>query len=231
MSNITPINRIIKRIENPLCRRKFLNNSLQMSVYGYAALLGIPEFYKFNTFKKRNPIFKDWYCFDCNQFFDITEIMDSIPWRNSIIKRNLDYFAAWIRGPISEVEQEEKLRQLLDRLDPKHPLKHLKGEIYKMKEESWSPQYISQCICDYLHDPPKREGYIYKVSSKKMGCQKGDLKQHLIEAEKGKITELHRQFYAPWRKIRCIYCGSRREIGRYHELIEAKQKKQVIKRI
>ncbi|MCH8317268.1 MAG: ATP-dependent helicase, partial [Bacteroidetes bacterium] len=120
---------------------------------------------------------------------------------NEIIQRNPDYFGKRELEPISELEQVVLLRQLLDGLDPKSPLKRLKGEIYyevpllndlfrKMKEESWSPEYISQCIDDYLHNLPEREEYIYKVSNQKMGYQKGDLKQHLIEAEKEKMEKL-----------------------------------------
>ncbi|MBW8051502.1 MAG: ATP-dependent helicase [Cytophagales bacterium] len=120
---------------------------------------------------------------------------------NDIIQRNPDYFGNRELEPISELENIELLMQLLDELDSESSLKRRKGNIYyevpllnnlfrKMKEEPWFTEHISECIDTYLNDLPGREEYIYKVSNKKQGYQKGDLKQHLIDKEIEKMGKL-----------------------------------------
>src|SRR3990172_8753585 len=73
---------------------------------------------------------------------------------NNIIQYNMDYFGKREMEPISELENVQLLREMLDALPANHLLKRLKGDIYydmprlndlfrMMKEEDWPPQFIS----------------------------------------------------------------------------------------
>jgi DNA helicase-2/ATP-dependent DNA helicase PcrA len=119
---------------------------------------------------------------------------------NNIIQHNLDYFGKREMEPISELETRQLIRNILDDLHANHILKKLKGEIYSdvprinnlfkmMKEENWSPEFISKKIDEYLNDLPKRDEYIYKRDNKKAGIRKGDIKQHDIDKEKEKMEK------------------------------------------
>src|SRR3990172_5044111 len=97
---------------------------------------------------------------------------------NDIIQHNLDYFGKREMEPISELENIQLHRSMMDGLDANHPLKRLKGEIYydiprlndlfrMMKEEDWSPEFVSEQIDKYLNDLPNRDEFIYKKANSK----------------------------------------------------------------
>ena len=104
--------------------------------------------------------------------------------------------------------------KLLDGLDASNPLKRLSGQIYydvplmkdlfrKMKEESWTPEYIGKCIDSYLEDLPLRDAFIYKKANSKKDIQAGDVKQHLINKEADKMTKLREasQLFSKYREL------------------------------
>ncbi|HHZ64072.1 MAG TPA: ATP-dependent helicase, partial [Flavobacteriales bacterium] len=133
---------------------------------------------------------------------------------NDIIQRNPAYFGNRELEPISELETVDLLMKLLDGLDASNPLKRLSGQIYydvplmkdlfrKMKEESWTPEYIGKCIDSYLEDLPLRDAFIYKKANSKKDIQAGDVKQHLIDKEADKMTKLREasQLFSKYREL------------------------------
>ena len=112
---------------------------------------------------------------------------------NDIIQRNPDYFGHRELEPISELENIELLRKLIDGLEANNPLKRKGRDLYfevprmqglyqKMKEEiQWTPEYISNQIDVYLEDLPNREKFIYKRAIHKRGIKAGDVKQKDID--------------------------------------------------
>jgi len=140
---------------------------------------------------------------------------------NDIIQHHLDYFGKKEMEPISELENVQLLRDMVDSLDAKHPLKRLKGEIYydiprlndlfrMMKEEDWNPEHVSKQIDAYINDLPSRDEFIYKVNNSKQGYKKGDVKQKDVDAVKEKM-ELLRATSALFPK----FCEMMKERGRY----------------
>lgn len=140
---------------------------------------------------------------------------------NEIIQHNLDYFGKRELEPISELENVQLLRELLDALPPDNPLKRLKGDMYydiprlnelfrTMKEESWTPALVSEKIDAYLADLPNRDEFIYKKPNAKLGIKAGDPKQKDIDARKEKMETL-RSAAALFPK----YCEMMKARGRY----------------
>lgn len=118
---------------------------------------------------------------------------------NDIIQRNPDYFGHRELEPISELENIELLRKLIDSLEANNPLKRKGRDLYfevprmqglyqKMKEEiQWTPEHISNQIDAYLADLPNREKFIYKRAIHKRGIKVGDVKQNDIDKETKKM--------------------------------------------
>src|SRR4029077_4752042 len=105
---------------------------------------------------------------------------------NEIIQDNLSLFEKNSLDPISELEQIQLLRELVDEFPQNHPLKRYRSDAYyevknlrslfsTMKREGYSPAFIEGKINEYLSDIPTREGYIYKKNGP--GYKKGDPKQ------------------------------------------------------
>jgi DNA helicase-2/ATP-dependent DNA helicase PcrA len=127
---------------------------------------------------------------------------------NDIIQRYPDYFGNRDLEPISDLETVDLLMSLIDGLETSNPIKRKKGNIYyevarlkdlfrKMKEESWTPEFIEQCIDDYLADLPLRDDFIYKRGNAKQGIKVGDVKQKAVdkEAEKMKMLRAAAQLF------------------------------------
>jgi DNA helicase-2/ATP-dependent DNA helicase PcrA len=140
---------------------------------------------------------------------------------NDIIQHNLDYFGKKEMEPISDLENVQLLREMLDGLPSTHALKRLKGELYydvprlndlfrQMKEEDWSPEFVSEQIDKYLADLPLREEYVYKKANAKKGIKVGDVKQNDVNDQKDKM-ELLRAAASLFPK----FCSMMRERGRY----------------
>ncbi|MCB9289925.1 MAG: ATP-dependent helicase [Lewinellaceae bacterium] len=118
---------------------------------------------------------------------------------NSIIQDNLELFGRQDMEPVSELEQVEVIRRLLDELDIHHPLRrgrpdpyfyegHLRGLFQRMKAEHWTVELIHQKIDEYLEGLPHREEFIYKVNRGKI--RKGDPKESKIEEARNRMELL-----------------------------------------
>jgi DNA helicase-2/ATP-dependent DNA helicase PcrA len=108
---------------------------------------------------------------------------------NEIIQENLSLFEKNSLDPISELEQIQLLRELVDSFPQNHPLKRYRSDAYfevknlrslfsNMKREGWTPAYIESKIDEYLADLPTRDEYIYKRNGQ--GFKKGDLNKTKI---------------------------------------------------
>lgn len=118
---------------------------------------------------------------------------------NGVIQENLAWFGQQRLESISELEQIELSRALLDQLDHQNPLrrgktqvyfyeKHLRGLFQLMKSEGWTVNMVNQAIDDYLISLPSRPAYIYK---RKTGNKKrGDLKEASIQQEEMRMAVL-----------------------------------------
>lgn len=118
---------------------------------------------------------------------------------NTVIQDNLAHFGRQGLEPVSELEQIDLTRQILDRLDSAHPLrrgkispyfyeKHLRDLFQLMKTEGWTTESMQKSIQTYLEDLPKREAYRYKRRQGKF--QAGDLKEGKFAAEQQRMEVL-----------------------------------------
>jgi DNA helicase-2/ATP-dependent DNA helicase PcrA len=118
---------------------------------------------------------------------------------NDIIQDNLSQFEKNSLDPISELEQIQLLRELVDSFPQKHPLKRYRSDAYfevknlrslfsTMKREGWTPAFMDENINTYLADIPSREEYIYKRSGP--GYKKGDLKRAELDNQIDRMEKL-----------------------------------------
>lgn len=118
---------------------------------------------------------------------------------NEVIQDNLSLFEKTALDPISELEEIELFKALIDAFPKNHPLKRYRGDVYfeiknlsilfsTMKKEGWTPEFIYAAIKNYLDDLPNREEFIYKRKEKEFKA--GDLKIHKIEGEKERMGKL-----------------------------------------
>ncbi len=120
---------------------------------------------------------------------------------NSVIQDNLDVFGIRRLDPISELEQVELFRELVDTFGPDHPLKRYTGDVYYevgrlknlfqiMKKEDWSAELIEKRANEYLEELPSQEGFYYKRANSKKGIEKGDPNEGKIAVERKRMEEL-----------------------------------------
>ena len=118
---------------------------------------------------------------------------------NDIIQDNLFYFEKSSLDPVSELEQIQLLRELVDSFPQKHPLKRYRSDAYyevknlrslfsTMKREGYTAAFIEDKINYYLADIPTREKYIYKKSGN--GFKKGDIKKAELEEQIERMEKL-----------------------------------------
>src|SRR5436190_11743705 len=118
---------------------------------------------------------------------------------NDVIQDNLSLFEKTSLDAISELENIQLFKTLIDHFPKNHPLKRYRGDVYfeinnlrslfsSMKREGWSPEYINLKIDDYLNDLPLRDEFIYKRKYKQFNS--GDLKQDKVDEEKERIEKL-----------------------------------------
>ncbi len=118
---------------------------------------------------------------------------------NEVIQENLSLFEKTAMDPVSELEQVEILKELIDRFPKNHPLKRYRGDVYyeinnlmhlfsTMKREGWTPGFINQRIDEYLDDLPNRDEFIYKRKFKEFKA--GDLKKEKIREEHERMEKL-----------------------------------------
>lgn len=117
---------------------------------------------------------------------------------NDVIQENLSLFEKTALDPISELEQIELLKELIDSFPKNHPLKRYRGDVYfevknlanlfsTMKKEGWTPEYINHKIDEYLASLSTRDEFVYKRKYKEF--QPGDLKKDKIEEVEEKMNK------------------------------------------
>ena len=118
---------------------------------------------------------------------------------NDVIQENLSLFEKTSLDPVSELEQIEFFKELIDSFPKNHLLKRYRGDVYfeitnlrhlfsTMKREGWKPSFIIQKIDEYLRDLPNRDEFIYKRKFKEFNT--GDLKKDKIEEETERMEKL-----------------------------------------
>ncbi|HUM46807.1 MAG TPA: UvrD-helicase domain-containing protein, partial [Chitinophagales bacterium] len=144
---------------------------------------------------------------------------------NTVIQQNIEYFGRRNLEPLSELERFAVLEEMINELDPSHPLRRLKGEVYfeagrlqhlfsTMKQEDWSPELICEQADRYVADLPLRDEYIYKRNTRDK--KKGDIKENDIAAEKEKMELLKSAA-----QLFPLYKMKMEQLGRYdyHDMI------------
>ncbi|HSZ35400.1 MAG TPA: ATP-dependent helicase, partial [Puia sp.] len=137
---------------------------------------------------------------------------------NDIIQDNLSFFEKNKLDPISELEQIQMLRELVDSFPQNHPLKRYRGDVYYeiknlrslfsiMKREGWTPAFIEEKINEYLTDIPTREEYIYKRNGP--GFKKGDPNNTKLDVEKERMGKLRAAIHEFNRFQHIMYTGDR----------------------
>jgi DNA helicase-2/ATP-dependent DNA helicase PcrA len=105
---------------------------------------------------------------------------------NDVIQENLSLFEKSALDAVSDLEQIEIYKELIDSFPKNHPLKRYRGDVYfevnnlrqlfsTMKREGWTPAFVLQRIDQYVKDIPNREDFVYKTS-RAGKWNKGDLK-------------------------------------------------------
>ena len=111
---------------------------------------------------------------------------------NDVIQDNLSLFEKNSLDAISELENIQLFKTLIDNFPKDHPLKRYRGDVYfeinnlrslfsTMKREGWTADFINEKIDEYIADLPLRDKYIAKRASK--GFKKGDVRQDNIDEE------------------------------------------------
>lgn len=137
---------------------------------------------------------------------------------NDIIQDNLSYFEKNKLDPISELEQIQLLRELVDSFPKNHALKRYRGDVYyeiknlrslfsTMKREGWTAAFIDEKINEYLADIPTREEYIYKRNGP--GFKKGDLKKNDLDDQTERMEKLRAAIHEFDRFQHMMYTGDR----------------------
>lgn len=117
---------------------------------------------------------------------------------NHVIQENYSLFGKQDLQAVSDLEQFEIIRAVLDKIDVYSPLKKgsnpyqeegkIANLIQTMKKEGWTPEDINTAIDKYKADLPLRDEYIYQRKYKEF--QKGDVKENKVQEEKRKMEKL-----------------------------------------
>lgn len=121
---------------------------------------------------------------------------------NAIINENPQYFGDFkALQHVSDIEEIEILRELVDKFDDEHPLKRLKGNEYHdldklkkvfatMKQEQWTKKYVEEKYEEYkdLIMDPMTTPYFYKRNSGEN--KKGDINLRDINNELNRYTRM-----------------------------------------
>lgn len=96
---------------------------------------------------------------------------------NRIIQENLEIFGRGDIEPLSELERVEMIREMLEQLDPEHPLRsgkkqaffyeqHLSELFSNMKKEGWTAGLVRRAVDVFLRELPQNEAFIYQKNNK-----------------------------------------------------------------
>ena len=118
---------------------------------------------------------------------------------NDVIQDNLSLFEKTSLDAISELENIQLFKKLIDDFPKNHALKRYRGDVYfeinnlrnlfsTMKREGWTKEYINTAIDDYIADLPNRDEFIYKRKYKEFNT--GDLKKDKYEEELERMNKL-----------------------------------------
>ncbi len=118
---------------------------------------------------------------------------------NDVIQDNLSLFEKNSLDAISELENIELFKKLIDNFPKNHPLKRYRGDVYyeinnlknlfsAMKREGWTAAYINEKIDEYIADLPNRDEYIAKRAVGNF--KKGEIRTDKIEEEREKKEKL-----------------------------------------
>jgi DNA helicase II / ATP-dependent DNA helicase PcrA len=118
---------------------------------------------------------------------------------NTIIQENIEQFGYREWQPLSDLEQVEIIRELMNELPSEHPLIRNKANIFyyerhlatlfdHFKKEGWSVATVKRDIQQYIADLPQKSAFVYKVKTKQN--KKGDPKQGEIDEETKKMSHL-----------------------------------------
>ncbi len=123
---------------------------------------------------------------------------------NMVIQENLDVFGFRNLDPVSDLEQIQLVRELIDGLPKNHVLKRYTGDVYYevyrllslfsiMKREDWEPAFLTEKTLAYCRDLPTRDEYIYKRNGKRKdgsAYSKGDLNEDRLNEELKRMEQL-----------------------------------------
>jgi DNA helicase-2/ATP-dependent DNA helicase PcrA len=131
---------------------------------------------------------------------------------NRIIQENMELFGRQDLEPISELERVEMIRSLLEGLEPTHPLRRGKADLYfyeshladlfqRMKAEDWTPKQVQSRIDEYIESLPERSDFRYQLN--RGSHQKGDLKRAKYEDELQRMKRLRAavELFQPYQKL------------------------------
>lgn len=118
---------------------------------------------------------------------------------NDVIQDNLYLFDKHALDAISELENIQLFKKLIDDFPKNHALKRYRGDVYyeiknlrnlfsAMKQEGWIPSQINSAIDAYLADLPNREAFVYKKKYKEFNP--GDLKKTRHDEELERMNKL-----------------------------------------
>ncbi len=118
---------------------------------------------------------------------------------NEVIQDHLSYFGKLNLEAVSELEEIELYKKLVDSIENNSPLKRFTGDVYFeiprlldlfsiIKKEAWSVEFLNERIDAYLKELPAREEYIYKKKTK--DHQAGEPKEKAIREEKERMEIL-----------------------------------------
>lgn len=118
---------------------------------------------------------------------------------NELIQRYVDYVGHPELKAISELEQRELGRKLINTFPMHHPLRRNRGMLYYdlpallklydwLKKEDKSPEYLEKLVKSYLEDLPNRDEFCYQRNYKEF--KKGDPKPEKIKEETAAMEKL-----------------------------------------
>lgn len=119
---------------------------------------------------------------------------------NKVINENIEYFGGYFDlQAITELEQVQILKRIIDEFDHDHPLKRFKGNIYydrknlmtlfsTIKSEGWDPKELIKDAHDEVRKAEEDPDNRYKRNGK--GYQKGDIKKNAIKKVKDRMDRL-----------------------------------------
>lgn len=104
---------------------------------------------------------------------------------NEVIQQNLSLFEKSALNPVSDLEKIQLYKTLIDGLPKNNLLKRYRGDVYyeiknlqhlfsSMKREGWKPQFIVNCIDQYLEKIKHDESLKYKKPQAKSRKKAGD---------------------------------------------------------